>query len=192
MFITEFMFEHFDHKHCILPCSLIFLIVAVFLGRFARSLSNIFRDASSWNLHNSVKQYAQYNLPPITITSHLSWAHILQSSCATSTWSQEPTTRLVRSGTQGLGYFREATKNSSFKINIYKRSNHAHFKVMGKIFSSFTGFLFRPSIWFNSFCSAPPPYSAPAQAIISYLLMLHGTARRTWCVKCQTRESLQS
>lgn len=32
---------------------------------------------------------------------------------------------------------------------------------MGKIFISFTGLLFRPSLWFNSFCSAPPLYSAP-------------------------------
>jgi len=39
---------------------------------------------------------------------------------------------------QGLGYFKEATKNSKSKTNIYKRTNPVQFEVMGKILISFT------------------------------------------------------
>lgn len=82
MFITKSTCVHFDHQLCILPCSLFFLIVAIFLCCFASSLSNTLISTSSWKLHISVHQNAQYNLSPITITLYIIWAHILHIDVA--------------------------------------------------------------------------------------------------------------
>lgn len=54
---------------------------------------------------------------------------------------------------------------------------------MGKIFISFTGLLFRPSIWYHSSCSAPPLSSAPCTGCHLLPPMLHGTACRTQALK---------